>query len=601
MNAPTRQRTFPDAETALHCEHNTSAATDLRPRSWRWRWLAAGAVMALVLGACGGSDSPPEATAPAFDLLISGGTVHDGSGGEPFVADVAIRDDRIVAIGNALGEATTVIDARGKVIAPGFINVLSWATESLIEDGRSLSDIRQGVTLEVFGEGFSMGPLNPALRDYLISRQNDIHYDVPWTTLGEYLEHLEERGVSTNVASFIGATTVRIHELGFEDRAPNPEELDRMRALVRQAMEEGALGIGASLIYAPAFYADTDELVALNEVAAEYGGRYIAHIRSEGNRFEEAVEELIEIARRAGIGAEIYHLKAAGQSNWHKLDKVIARIEQARADGLDISADMYTYTAGATGLDAAMPPWVQEGGLEAWVERMRDPAVRERLRSEISTPSNDWENLYLAAGGPENLLFFEFKNPDLKPLTGKTLAEVAAQRGTSPEDTMIDLVIEDGSRVGTVYFLMSEDNIRKKIALPWMSFGSDAESSAPEGVFLQSSTHPRAYGNFARLLGRYVRDEGIISLPEAIRRLTSLPADNLGITGRGRLVEGHFADVVVLDPDTVADHATYENPLQLATGVTDVIVNGTPVLRNGEHTGATPGRVVRGPGWRSGE
>ncbi|MDZ4349595.1 MAG: D-aminoacylase [Xanthomonadaceae bacterium] len=601
MNTPTRQRPFPDTETALHREQNSSAATGPRPRWWRWRWLAAGAALALVLGACGGSDSPPEATAPAFDLLISGGTVHDGSGGEPFVADVAIRDGRIVAIGNDLGEAATVIDARGKAVAPGFINVLSWATESLIEDGRSLSDIRQGVTLEVFGEGFSMGPLNPALRDYLISRQNDIRYDVPWTTLGEYLEHLEERGVSPNVASFIGATTVRIHELGFEDRAPNPEELDRMRALVRQAMEEGALGVGASLIYAPAFYADTDELVALNEVAAEYGGRYIAHIRSEGNRFEEAVEELIEIARRAGIGAEIYHLKAAGQSNWHKLDKVIARIEQARADGLDISADMYTYTAGATGLDAAMPPWVQEGGLEAWVERMRDPAVRERLRSEISTPSNDWENLYLAAGGPENLLFFEFKNPDLKPLTGKTLAEVAAQRGTSPEDTMIDLVIEDGSRVGTVYFLMSEDNIRQKIALPWMSFGSDAESSAPEGVFLQSSTHPRAYGNFARLLGRYVRDEGIISLPEAIRRLTALPADNLGITGRGRLVEGHFADVVVFDPDTVADHATYENPLQLATGVTDVIVNGTPVLRNGEHTGATPGRVVRGPGWRSGE
>jgi N-acyl-D-amino-acid deacylase len=598
MNTPTRQRPFPDTETALHCEQNSSAATDLRPRSWRWRWLAAGAALALVLGACGGSDSPPEATAPAFDLLISGGTVHDGSGGEPFVADVAIRDGRIVAIGNDLGEAATVIDARGKAVAPGFINVLSWATESLIEDGRSLSDIRQGVTLEVFGEGFSMGPLNPALRDYLISRQNDIRYDVPWTTLGEYLEHLQDRGVSTNVASFVGATTVRIHELGFEDRAPTPEELDRMRALVRQAMEEGALGVGASLIYAPAFYADTDELVALSEVAAEYGGRYIAHIRSEGNRFEEAVEELIEIARRAGIGAEIYHLKAAGQSNWHKLDKVIARIEQARADGLDISADMYTYTAGATGLDAAMPPWVQEGGLEAWVERMRDPAVRERLRSEISTPSNDWENLYLAAGGPENLLFFEFKNPDLKPLTGKTLAEVAAQRGTSPEDTMIDLVIEDGSRVGTVYFLMSEDNIRKKIALPWMSFGSDAESSAPEGVFLQSSTHPRAYGNFARLLGRYVRDEGIISLPEAIRRLTALPADNLGITGRGRLVEGHFADVVVFDPDTVADHATYENPLQLATGITDVIVNGTLVLRNGEHTGATPGRVVRGPGWR---
>lgn len=561
------------------------------------RWPIA-ALLALTLAACGGQSQAPAPATPEFDILIVGGAVYDGSGGEPIVADVGIRGDRIAAIGNDIGDATTVIDASGQAVAPGFINVLSWATESLIEDGRSLSDIRQGVTLEVFGEGFSMGPLNDNLKRYLVSRQNDIRYDIQWTTLGEYLQFLEDRGVSTNVASFVGATTVRVHELGFEDRAPSADELERMRVLVRQAMEEGALGVGASLIYAPAFYADTDELVALSEVAAEYGGRYIAHIRSEGNRFEEAVKELIEIARRADIGAEIYHIKAAGQANWPKLDAVIARIEQARGDGLDIAADMYTYTAGATGLDASMPPWVQEGGLEAWVERMRDPAVRERLRSEIATPSDDWENLYLAAGGPENLLFFEFKNPALKPLTGKSLAEVAAERGTSPEDTMIDLVIEDGSRVGTVYFLMSEDNVRRKIALPWMSFGSDAESSAPEGVFLQSSTHPRAYGNFARLLGRYVREEKVIPLAEAIRRLTSLPAENLKLAKRGRLRPGHFADVVVFDPDTITDHASYEQPLQLATGVSEVIVNGTLVLRHGEHTGAMPGRFVRGPGWR---
>ncbi len=442
-----------------------------------------------------------------------------------------------------------------------------------------------------------MGPLNDAMKAEMLKHQGDISFDIAWTTLGEYLQYLEDRGVSTNVASFVGAATVRIHELGFEDRAPDADELRRMQDLVREAMEEGALGVGSSLIYAPAFYADTDELIALSRVAAEYGGRYISHLRSEGNGLLEAVDELITIAREAGIGAEIYHLKAAGAQNWDKLDAVIARVEAARAEGLDITADMYTYTAGATGLDAAMPPWVQEGGFEAWAERLGDPATRERLVGEITTPTDAWENWYLAAGSAENVLLVGFKNPDLKHLTGKSLAEVAAMRGTSPVTTMMDLVIEDGSRVGTVYFVMSEDNIRKKIALPWMAFDSDAESMAPEGVFLLSNPHPRAYGNFARLLGKYVRDEQVISLSEAIRRLTSFPAANLKIRERGSLREGYFADIAIFDPDTIRDHATFAQPHQYATGMHHVIVNGVPVLRDGEHTGAKPGRFVKGPGW----
>ena len=556
------------------------------------------ALTALLLATAACTNEPaPHSPVEAYDLVIANGTIYDGHGGDPYVGDVAIRGDRIVAIGDDLGPATRKLDAEGLAVAPGFINMLSWATQSLIEDGRSQSDIRQGVTLEIMGEGWSMGPLNDAMKIGVVERQGDIKFDVSWDTLGEYLQYLEDKGVSTNVASFVGATTVRIHELGFEDRAPNPDELGRMRALVRTAMEEGALGVGSSLIYAPAFYADSDELIALCEVAAEYGGRYISHIRSEGNQLLEAVDELIEISRASGIGAEIYHLKAAGVENFNKLEIVFERIEDARNEGLDISADMYTYTAGATGLDASMPPWVQEGGYKMWAERLRDPEIRAQLVEEITTPTDEWENFYLASGGPENMILAGFKNPELKHLTGKTLAEVAAMRETSPVVTMMDLVVEDGSRVGTIYFLMSENNIRKKIAQPWMTFGSDAESMAPEGKFLLSNPHPRAYGTFARLLGKYVRDEKVISLQEAVRRLTSLPASNLKIRDRGALKENYFADVVVFDPATIQDHATFEEPHQFSTGVRDVIVNGVPVLLDGEHTGATPGRFVKGPGY----
>jgi N-acyl-D-amino-acid deacylase len=471
------------------------------------------------------------------------------------------------------------------------------ATESLIQDGRSQSDIRQGVTLEVMGEGESLGPLNEQMKKEMLEAQGDIQFDIPWTTLGQYLEHLVKRGVSCNVASFVGATTVRIHELGYADRPPTVAELERMKNLVRQAMEEGALGVGSSLIYAPAFYAKTDELIALSEVAAGYGGMYISHLRSEGNRFLEAIDELLMIARQARIAAEIYHLKAAGKSNWPKLAAAIQKIEAARAAGLKITADMYTYTAGATGLDAAMPPWVQEGGYKAWAARLKDPAVRERVKREMSTPTDAWESLYLAAGSPDRVLLIGFKNEKLKPLTGKSLAEVARRRGKSPEETAMDLVIEDGSRVSTVYFLMSEDNVRQAIGLPWVSFGSDEGSLAPEGVFLKSNPHPRAYGNFARLLGHYGRDEKIVRLPDLIRRLTSFPAENLRIQERGSLKPGYFADVVVFDPKKIRDHATYDQPHQYSTGVAHVFVNGVQVLKKGGHTGAKPGRVVRGPGW----
>lgn len=543
----------------------------------------------LVTGAC---------QTPDYDVILRRGTVYDGTGTAPVVTDVAIKGDTIAAIGDLSdASARTEIDARGQAVAPGFINMLSWATASLIEDGHSQSDIRQGVTLEIFGEGWSMGPLNESMKQESLEQQGDIKYDITWTTLGEYLEMLERRGISPNVASFVGATTVRIHELGEEDRAPTAEELSRMQALVRTAMEEGALGVGSSLIYAPAFYADTDELIALASVAGEYGGMYISHMRSEGNNLLGALEELITIAREAEIGAEVYHLKAGGQPNWNKIDAVVARIDSARANGLAITADMYTYTAGATGLDAAMPPWVQEGGLDEWVERLKDPATRERVVREMTTPTDEWENLYLAAGSTDNVLVVGFKEDSLKYLTGKTLTEVAALRGTSPEVTAMDLVIADHSRVGTVYFLMSEDNVKRQIAVPWVSFGSDAGSLSPEGVFLKSNPHPRAYGNFARLLGKYVRDEGVIPLEEAIRRLTTLPAENLKIERRGRLASGMYADVVVFDPEGVRDHATFAEPHQLAEGMVHVWVNGTAVLLYGEHTGATPGRVVRGPGW----
>jgi N-acyl-D-amino-acid deacylase len=548
-------------------------------------------LLALLTAACG----------PRVDVVIRGGTVYDGSGGSPITGDVAISGDSIAAVGDIGGTRGRLeIDARGLAVAPGFVNMLSWATETLLEDGRAQSDIRQGVTLEVFGEGWSMGPLTDSMKAEMVRRQGDIRFEVAWTTLGEYLEHLERWGISPNVASFVGATTVRIHVIGYEDRRPTPAELDSMRALVRHAMEEGALGVGSSLIYAPAFYARTDELVALAEEAGRHGGMYISHMRSEGNRLLEAVDELISIARRAGVPAEIYHLKAAGRSNWGMLDSVVARVERARAEGLRITADMYTYTAGATGLDAAMPPWVQEGGLQAWRRNLQNPAIRARVRREMTTPTSAWENFFVAVGTPENILLVEFKTDSLKKYTGKTLAEVAGIRGTSPAETAMDLVVQDDSRVGAVYFLMSEDNVRRQIALPWVSFGSDAGAPAPEGVFLRSNLHPRAYGNFARLLGRYVREEGIIPLAEAIRRLTSLPAGNLRLERRGLLRRGHFADVVVFAPDSVTDHATFERPHQYSTGVRHVFVNGVQVLRDGEHTGATPGRVVRGRGWRVG-
>ncbi|MCH7571571.1 MAG: amidohydrolase family protein, partial [Planctomycetes bacterium] len=474
----------------------------------------------------------------------------------------------------------------------------SWAPDSLIQDGNSQADIRQGVTLEVFGEGMSYGPLSGAMKKEMAARQGDIKYDIKWTTLGQFLEYLERKGVSPNIASLVGATTVRIHELGFADRPPTPQELRRMQELVAEAMEEGALGVGSSLIYAPAFYADTDELIALCKVAAAYDGLYTSHMRSEGNRLIEGVEEILTVARASGVRTEIYHLKAAGQSNWPKMDQVIAMVEAARAEGILITADMYNYIAGATGLSASMPPWVQEGGHDEWVKRLKDPAIRARVMKEMTTPTDEWENLFLAAGSADNLLLVGFKSEKLKPLTGKTLAEVAKMRGTSPEETVIDLVIEDDSRVGTVYFLMSEDNVKKQIALPWVSFCSDAGSPATEGVFLTSNPHPRAYGNFARLLGKYVRDEKIITLAEAVRRLTSLSAKNLRIRDRGSLKPGYFADVVIFDPETIQDHATFEDPHQYATGMVHVFVNGEQVLRDGEHTGARPGRVVRGPGWK---
>ncbi len=538
--------------------------------------------------------------APQYDVILRGGTIYDGTGSAPITGDVAIAGDSVVAIGD-IGRASSAneIDVTGLAVAPGFINMLSWATESLIEDGRSLSDIRQGVTLEVFGEGESMGPLSDTMKVLNKALQGDIKYDIAWTTLGEYLEFLERKGVATNVASFIGATTVRIHELGYDDRPPSAEELERMRALVRQAMEEGALGVGSSLIYAPAFYAKTPELIALAEEAGKYNGMYISHMRSEGNGLLAAVDELITIAREAGVPAQIYHLKAAGVANWPKMDTVIAKVEAARADGLRITADMYTYTAGATGLDAAMPPWVQEGGLRRWISRLLDPAIRRQVLREMRTPTNEWESLYLLAGSPERVLLSGFKQDSLKHLTGKTLAEVATMYGRTPEETAIDLVIKDDSRVDVVYFLMSEDNVKKQIALPWVSFDSDAGSLAPEGVFLRSNPHPRAYGNFARLLGKYVREENVIPLEEAVRRLTTLPAENLKLQRRGRLAPGYFADVVVFDPATVTDHATFEEPHQLATGVLHVFVNGVQVLRDQGHTGALPGRVVRGPGWKN--
>lgn len=539
------------------------------------------------------TESPAQAD---HDTIIRNGVIYDGSGDKPFVGDLAIDGDRISYVGpHASGHGRTEINANGKAIAPGFVNMLAHPEESLIVDGRALSDLRQGVTLEVMGE-ISMGPLNDNLKSFLRKSQTDIHYDIDWTTLGEYLTKLERKGIAPNIASFVSAGTIRQYVLGEANVQPDAAQLAQMRKLVHQAMEEGALGVTTALIYNPAVYAKTPELVALAQESARCGGMYIAHMRSEGDRLIEAIRETVQIARESGAPAEIYHLKVAGKANWGKLDEAIRTVEAARASGTRITADMYVYTAGATGLDASMPNWVQEGGIDKWVARLKDPAIRAKVAEEMRRPASDWENLYYAAG-PDGLLLLEFKNPKLKPLTGKTLSQVARMRNQSPEETAMDLVIEDDTRVGTAYFLMSEDNIKRQVALPWVSFGSDAAAPAPEGVFLLSSDHPRAYGNFARVLAKYTRDEQVISLQEAIRKLTSLPADNLSLQDRGRLRAGTFADVVLFDPKTIQDHSTYEKPQQLATGVQDVWVNGVMALKDGEATRQWSGRALRGRAW----
>jgi N-acyl-D-amino-acid deacylase len=537
-----------------------------------------------------------------FDVIIRGGTVYDGSGKEGVVMDVGINADTVAFIGDlskAVGKKE--IDAKGLAVAPGFINMLSHCEVSLLFDGNSQSDIRQGVTLEVLGEG-SMGPMNDQMKrddEEAMKRDPDWQYKIDWTTLGEYLEGLEKRGVSPNVASFVSAITVRVHELGYANRAASPEELERMKALVKTAMEEGAMGVTSALIYAPANYASTEELVELSKVASQYGGMYIAHIRSEGNSIFEAIDETIRIAREAKLPAEIYHLKFSGKDNWNKIDSVIAMIDHANKEGLKITADMYTYVAGATGLDAAMPPWLQEGGIKEWIKRMKDPVIRKKALQEMRTPTNKWENLMKLAGDFDRVLLMGFTNDSLrKNFTGKTLGQVAKIYGKSPEETAMDLVITDGTRVGTAYFLMTEENVKRQIQLPYVSFGSDAESSTAAGNFLKTPTHPRAYGNFSRLLGKYVRDEKVISLAEAIRRLTSLPASNLKIEKRGSIQISYYADLAIFDPLKIQDHATFENPHQYSTGMVHVFVNGTQVLENGEHTNAKPGRVVRGPGWK---
>ena len=553
--------------------------------------VAALLAVAPLLTAC---TKPP---APKYDVVIRHGTVYDGTGAAGKIADVAILDDRIAAVGDLRAErGRDEVDAAGLAVAPGFINMLSHSETSLIEDGHAQGTLRQGVTLEVFGES-SMGPITDQMKREQMERQGDIKFNILWNTLGGYLDHLEARGISTNVASFVSAATIRANEVGLNNRPPTAEELERMRGHVRRAMDEGAMGLTTALIYIPGVFARTDELVELAKVASQSGGMYISHMRSEGNRLLEAIDETLTIARAAHIRAEIYHLKASGESNWHKLDAAIAKIEAARTEGLEITADMYTYTAGSTGLDAAMPPWVQEGGYAAWATRLKDPAIRARVRREMTTPSDAWENLMAAAGG-EGTLLVGFKNEALRIYAGKTLAEFARLRSKSIQDTAMDLVVEDGSRVQVVYFLMSEENVRKQIKLPWVSFGSDAASMAPEGAFVKTSTHPRAYGNFARLLGKYVRDEHVIPMEEAIRKLTSFPAATLRIKERGRLEPGYFADVVVFDPKTIGDRSTYEKPHQYATGVKDVWVNGGQVLKDGQHTGQKPGRIVRGPGWK---
>jgi len=555
------------------------------------------ALIGILLGALIPPIGAGQTANPAtYDIIIRNGTVYDGSGGASQRADVGITGDQIAAIGDlSKARAATEVDASGLAVAPGFINMLSHSVQSLIADFRSLGELRQGVTTQIFGE-VSMGPLSDEMKRRRLSEQGDVKFEIPWTTLAEYLNYLDRKGVSQNFASFIGAGTIREYVIGLEDKQPTPTQLDEMCELVRREMEAGALGVTTALIYAPNYFARTDELIAMCKIASKYRGKYIAHIRSEANQLLEAVDELIRISREANIPAEIYHLKASGEPNWSKMDQVIKRVEDARRQGLRITADMYTYTAGATGLTSTMPPWVLDGGYPALYKRLQDPETRKKIAAAMRTPASDWENMFLLPGSLDRILLVGFKSEKLKPLAGKTLAEVARMRGTDPAETAMDLILEDQSRVGTVYFLMSEENVKKQIALPWVSFGSDAASIAAEGVFLKSSTHPRAYGNFARLLGKYVRDEKVISLSEAIHRLSGLPATNLELDRRGFLKKGYFADVVIFDPRTIADKATFDNPHQYSVGVKHVFVNGVQVLKDGDHSGAKPGRALYGPG-----
>ena len=558
------------------------------------------ALVALVATGCtphgvGVAPTPQAPPPPTYDVLIRNGTIYDGSGSEGFIGDVAVTGDKISCVGICPGNGKQTVNASGRAVTPGFINMLSWATESLIADGRGQSDIRQGVTLEVMGEGESMGPWSAAQKVNEAQRQGDIKYRIDWTSLGEYLTYLERKGISPNIASFVGATTVRVHELGEGDVDPTPEQLQRMSMLVRQAMDEGAMGVGSSLIYAPANFAETPELVALAREAGRCGGMYISHIRDEGPKLIEAIDELIEISEKSGAPAEIYHFKQSGRDNWHKIDAAIGRVEAARARGLRITADMYTYPASSTGFDAAMPLWVQAGGIEQWVKRLENPATRAKALADMRKPDAS-ENTKLAVQEPDKVILVGFKTEALKPLTGKTLGEVARDRGKKPEEVIADLIVADGTRIQVVYFGMSEGNVARHVTLPWMAFDSDAAAMAPEGVFLKSSTHPRAYGNFARLLGKYVREEKRVSLAEAVRRLTSFPASNLGVKDRGALKAGNYADIAIFDPARIGDRATFAKPHQYAVGMVHVLVNGVPVLRDGEHTGATPGRFVKGPG-----
>jgi N-acyl-D-amino-acid deacylase len=532
-----------------------------------------------------------------YDTIIRNGMIYDGNGGEPYKGDIGINADTIAFIGDlSKAFAKNEVDAKGNAVAPGFINMMGHSEESLIQDGRGQSDIRQGVTTEIFCES-SMGPLNAKTKKQLQDGQGDIKYKVEWNTLGEYMNFLEKKGISPNIASFIGTDVARVYVLGEDNIAPSPAQLDSMKLLVRQAMEEGALGVTDALIYPPATFAKTDELIALSKEASKYGGTYSSHMRSEGNKLWEAVEELITISKEANIPAEIHHLKAAGKNNWGKMDSVIRRVERARSEGQDITADMYTYIAGATGMTSAFPPTLQDGGFGKLRERLMDPKIRKEMIKAMNTNAVDWENLYYGAGGAEHVLLLGFKQDSLKKFTGKTLAEVAKIRGTSPEETAMDLIIQDSTRVGVAYFLMTEDNVKKQVSLPWVSFGSDEASYTPEGVFLKSNAHPRAYGNFARVIGVYTRDEKLMTLQEAIRKLANLPSKHLKLQKRGELKVGNYADIAVFDPAKVKDNATFEKPHQYSEGMIHVFVNGVQVLKDGEHTNAKPGRFVKGPGF----